>query len=53
MGYVQDELVEEGQTVKGTIIALTEDQRLRKAFSPLQGSVDFYRYEVTFDLIKA
>jgi hypothetical protein len=53
MGYVQDELVEEGQMVKGTIIALTDDQRLRKAFSPLQRTADFYRYEVTFDLIEA
>ena len=53
MGYVQDELVEEGQMVKGIIIALTDDQRLRRALSLLQGTADFYRYEVTFDLIKA
>ena len=53
MGYVQDELVEEGQMVKGTIIALTVDHRLRRALSPLLGRVDFDRYEVTFDLIKA
>ena len=53
MGYVQDELVEEGQMGKGIIIALTDDQRLRRTLSPLQGTVDFYRYEVTFDLIKA
>ena len=52
MGYVQDELVEEGQMVKGIIIALTDDQRLRRALSLLQGTVDFYRYEVNFDLIK-
>ena len=53
MGYVQDELVEEGQMVKGIIIALTDDQRLRRALSLLQGTVDFYRYEVNFDLIKS
>ena len=52
MGYVQDELVEEGQMVKGIIIALTDDQRLRRALSLLRGTVDFYRYEVNFDLIK-
>ena len=53
MGYVQDELVEGDQMVKGIIIALTDDQRLRRALSLLQGTVDFYWYEVTFDLIKA
>ena len=53
MGYVKDELVEEGQMVKGIIIALTDDQRLKRALSLLQGTVDFYRYEVNFDLIKS
>jgi len=52
MGYVKDELLEEDQMVKGIIIALTDDQRLRRAISLLQGTVDFYRYEVNFDLIK-
>ena len=53
MGYVKDELLEEDQMVKGIIIALTDDQRLRRAISLLQGTVDFYRYEVNFELIKA
>ena len=53
MGYVKDELLEEDQMVKGIIIALTDDQRLRRAISLLQGTVDFYRYQVNFELIKA
>ena len=45
--------VEEGQTVKGIIIALTDHQRLRRALTLLKSTVDFYRYEVNFDLIKS
>ena len=52
MGYVKDELSEEGQMVKGIIIALTDDQRLRRALTLLPGIVDFYRYEVNFNLVK-
>ena len=52
MGYVQEELVEKDQTVKGIIIALTDDQRLRRALTLLPGIVDFYRYEVNFNLVK-
>ncbi len=51
MGYVQDELAESGQAVRGVIIALEDDQKLRRALSmvPL---VDFYRYEISFKLLK-
>jgi len=51
MGFVQDELAEGGQTVKGVVIALEDDQRIRRALSmvPL---LSFYRYEVTFKLTK-
>ena len=35
MGYVKDELLEEDQMVKGIIIALTDDQRLKRALSLL------------------
>jgi restriction system protein len=49
VGYVQDELAEEGQTVRGAIIALEDDLRLRRALAVVP-SVDFYRYEVGFKL---
>ncbi len=49
MGYVKDELAEEGQTVRGTIIALDDDQRIRRALSAVP-NIDFYRYEITFKL---
>lgn len=51
MGYVKDELTNEGQTVRGVIIALEEDLRLRRALSVTQG-IDFYRYQVSFKLLK-
>lgn len=52
MGYVSEELAEEGQAVKGTIIALEDDQRLRRALS-ITPSIEFYRYQVSFKLVKA
>lgn len=51
MGYVQDELLESGQTVKGIIIAMEDDQRIRRALSQTQ-NIDFYKYKVSFKLIK-
>jgi restriction system protein len=51
MGYVLDELAEENQTVKGVIIALDDDLRIRRALKVAQG-IDFYRYEVSFKLHK-
>ena len=52
MGYVQDELAENWQSVKGVIIALEDDQRIRRALS-ITPSVEFYRYQVSFKLVKA
>ena len=52
MGYVQDELAEENQTVRGIIIALEDDQRIRRALK-MAPSVEFYRYEISFKLVKA
>ncbi|CAG1013061.1 hypothetical protein ANAEL_04588 [Anaerolineales bacterium] len=52
MGYVKDELAEDGQTVKGAIIALEDDQRIRRALSAV-GNIEFYRYQVSFKLVKA
>ena len=51
MGYVLEELAEEGQTVKGVIIALDEDLRIKRALKVAQ-NIDFYRYQVSFKLFK-
>jgi restriction system protein len=52
MGFVQEDLAEEGQTVEGIIIALEDDQRIRRALQ-LVPSVRFFRYEVSFRLVPA
>lgn len=52
MGFVLDELAEPGQTVRGCIIALEDDLRLRRALRATT-NIDFYRYEVSFKLFKA
>ena len=51
MGFVQEELCAVGQTVKGVIIALEDDTRIRRALS-VTTNIDFYRYEVNFKLRK-
>jgi restriction system protein len=51
MSYVQDELAEENQTVRGIIIALEDDQRIRRALK-MTPNISFYRYEVSFKLVK-
>lgn len=51
MSYVQDELAEENQTVRGIIIALEDDQRIRRALK-MTPNVEFYRYEISFKLVK-
>jgi restriction system protein len=52
MGYVLQELAEEGQTVKGVIIALEDDQRLRRALAATP-NITFYRYQISFKLVKS
>lgn len=52
MGYVLQELAEEGQTVKGVIVALDDDERIRRALAATT-NIDFYRYEVSFKLLKS
>jgi len=52
MSYVQEELAEEGQIVKGVIVAHEDDQKIRRALMMTPGIV-FYRYEVSFKLKKA
>ncbi len=51
MGYAMDELVEPGQRVKGCIIALEDDLKLRRALRATS-NIAFYRYQVSFQLIK-
>ena len=52
MGYVLEELAEQGQTVKGIIIALEDDNRIRRALA-VAPNIGFYRYQVSFRLFKA
>jgi len=51
MGYVMDELAEPHQEVRGCIIALEDDIRLRRALRATT-NIDFYRYQVSFKLFK-
>lgn len=52
MGYIQADLAEENQTVRGIIIAMEDDPRIKRALS-LTPSIDFYKYEVSFKLSQA
>lgn len=52
MGFVKDELAETGQQVKGVIIGLEDDLRIKRALSVAQ-NIEFYRYHVNFNLFKA
>jgi len=51
MGFVKGELAEDNQTVKGVIIALEDDLRIKRALS-VTNNIDFYRYQVSFKLFK-
>lgn len=51
MGYVKDELAEPRQTVRGVIIALEDDQKLKRALS-MAPYIDFFRYAISFRLLK-
>jgi restriction system protein len=50
MGYVREELAEDGQSVEGVIIALEDDLRIQRALSVMNG-VRFYRYQLSFKLV--
>ena len=52
MGFALEELAENGQTVKGVIIALEDDNRIRRALA-VAPNIEFYRYQVSFKLFKA
>jgi len=51
MGYVLQELADNGQTVKGVIIALEDDQRIKRALAATP-NIAFYRYQISFKLLK-
>ena len=51
MGYVQDELAEADQTVLGVIIAHEDDKKIRRALA-MTSNITFYRYQVSFQLVK-
>ena len=51
MGYIKDEIAEDGQEVKGIIIAFEDDQRIRRALS-VTNNIEFYRYGINFSLIR-
>ena len=52
MGFVKEQIAEDGQSVEGIIIALEDDQKLRWALLNIP-SVSLYKYEVSFKLTKA
>jgi predicted Mrr-cat superfamily restriction endonuclease len=51
MGYVKDELAENNQKVRGVIIALEDDIKLRRALS-VTNNINFMTYKVRFTLSK-
>lgn len=51
MGYVKEQIAEPHQSVEGAIIALDDDQKLRWALAVVP-NISFYRYQVSFKLIK-
>lgn len=52
MGFIQEEVADPGQSVEGVIIALEDDVRLRRALAATP-AIRFYRYEVSFKLVKS
>lgn len=51
MGYVKEQIAEDDQSVEGAIIALDDDQKMRWALLSVP-SISFYRYQVSFKLVK-
>jgi restriction system protein len=52
MGYVQEELAEGKQKVRGVIIAFEDDLKTQRALS-VAPNIDFYTYQVNFKLMKS
>lgn len=51
MGYVKEELMESNQQVRGIIIGLEDDLRIKRALS-VTNNIEFYRYQINFKLFK-
>lgn len=51
MGYVKEVLAEKSQSVKGVIIGLEADTRLKRALT-VAPNIEFYRYQIDFKLQK-
>lgn len=51
MGYLNEHWVDNGQTVRGIIVALEDDTKLRYALKMVP-SVAFYRYKISFSMVK-
>jgi restriction system protein len=49
MGFVKNDLAVNGETVRGVVIALEDDLRLRNALSMVP-TIDFFRYQIDFKL---
>lgn len=52
MGFVKEDLAESYQTVRGVIIALEDDLRIRRALA-VTPSIQFFRYQISFKLMKS
>ena len=51
MGFVKEDLAEPQQAVRGAIIALEDDLRIRRALA-VTPSIQFFRYQISFKLVK-
>ncbi len=51
MGFVKEQVAEDTQTVEGAIIALEDDPKMRWALVAVP-SISFYRYQISFKLVK-
>lgn len=49
MGFVKNDLAVNGESVRGAVIALEDDLRLRNALSMVP-TIDFFRYRIDFKL---
>ena len=52
MGFIKEEFLEEGQKVRGAIIALEIDLKVKRALS-VTNDIDFYEYQINFNLVKS
>lgn len=52
MGFVKEDLAEPHQTVRGVIIALEDDLRIRRALA-VTPNIQFFRYQISFKLMKS